>query len=60
MKAFIVGAFIAGYLILGGMDARDAKKNDQEPTTTVCVEDMDCWECKTMGNKLCGPTGYRP
>ena len=20
-----------------------------------CVEDMDCWDCKTMGNMICGP-----
>ena len=22
---------------------------------TVCQEDMDCWDCKTMGNLQCGP-----
>ena len=26
-------------------------------TSTVCVEDMDCWDCETMGNRLCGPKG---
>ena len=20
-----------------------------------CVEDMECWDCETMGNKICGP-----
>lgn len=20
-----------------------------------CTEDMACWDCKTMGNKVCGP-----
>ena len=25
-------------------------------TTTVCTEDMDCWDCSTMGNLICGPT----
>lgn len=22
----------------------------------VCTEDMDCWDCHTMGNLMCGPT----
>lgn len=21
----------------------------------VCTEDMDCWDCHTMGNLICGP-----
>lgn len=26
-----------------------------EPVPTqVCVEDMACWDCETMGNKICG------
>lgn len=28
-------------------------------TTTVpniCTEDMDCWDCTTMGNRQCGPS----
>lgn len=32
-------------------------ENPEEPSTTaiVCTEDMECWDCETMGNKLCGP-----
>lgn len=35
-------------------------------TTTQCMEDMDCWRCETMGNRVCGPlkdearSGARP
>lgn len=25
----------------------------------VCMEDMPCWDCKTMGNEICGPD-YEP
>lgn len=25
-------------------------------TTTVCEEDDPCWDCETMGNRICGPT----
>lgn len=21
----------------------------------VCHEDMECWDCETMGNEICGP-----
>jgi hypothetical protein len=22
---------------------------------TPCLEDMACWDCRTMGNRMCGP-----
>jgi len=25
------------------------------PPTEVCVEDMRCWNCAEMGNRICGP-----
>ena len=25
------------------------------PPATVCIEDMPCWDCATMGNRICGP-----
>lgn len=27
---------------------------DTTPPTTRCEEDMPCWDCSTMGNKICG------
>jgi hypothetical protein len=27
---------------------------DAAPVSSVCEEDMPCWDCKTMGNRLCG------
>lgn len=30
----------------------------QAPTTTTtvpCMEDDPCWDCATMGNRICGP-----
>jgi len=34
----------------------DAQVPTTPPTTTVCMEDMPCWDCNTMGNLVCGPT----
>lgn len=49
MKVMAV-VVVAGYLFL------------PQPTPVVfdgqgtqCTEDMDCWDCTTMGNKICGP-----
>jgi hypothetical protein len=25
-----------------------------EPHEAKCYEDMECWDCYTMGNKMCG------
>lgn len=30
------------------------------PTSTVCVEDAQCWNCSAMGNHICGPTPGHP
>lgn len=29
-------------------------------TTTICTEDMPCWDCETMGNQQCGPVETDP
>ncbi len=29
-------------------------------TPTVCHEDEPCWDCETMGNKICGPGAGPP
>jgi len=26
--------------------------------TPVCTEDMDCWDCSTMGNMICGTISH--
>jgi hypothetical protein len=28
-----------------------------DTTTTICHEDAPCWDCATMGNKICGTEG---
>lgn len=44
-----VAAFLAGFLAAGWVRQADG------PTAT-CAEDMACWDCTTMGNRICGPT----
>jgi hypothetical protein len=32
-----------------------------KPTPTkTCHEDESCWNCRTMGNRRCGPTDRKP
>lgn len=28
----------------------------QSITQSTCYEDEPCWDCHTMGNRICGPT----
>ena len=35
-------------------DLYQGPNDPSNTTTTVCYEDMPCWDCKTMGNKICG------
>lgn len=38
--------------------ARPATHDTKPATpTTRCTEDMACWNCSTMGNRVCGPRG---
>jgi hypothetical protein len=50
----LLGTFIlaAILLIAAVLDTRDGV---YPSTTTVCYEDMECWDCATMGNLTCGP-----
>ena len=27
-----------------------------DTASTRCEEDQPCWDCETMGNRICGPT----
>lgn len=28
------------------------------PAVSSCEEDQPCWDCTTMGNRICGPDWY--
>jgi hypothetical protein len=53
MRKTIAAAMLA--LALAGCSGTVPSRWVPEPTTTVCHEDMACWDCETMGNKICGP-----
>jgi hypothetical protein len=29
---------------------------EEPPVVVTCQEDEPCWDCETMGNRICGPT----
>jgi hypothetical protein len=49
--ALAFAAVAAGMYLLGVPPARQPTPS---PTVT-CVEDMPCWDCSAMGNRICGP-----
>ena len=53
--------FASGWMIGRAIDAlpispapRDSS-NEESPVQPRCEEDMPCWDCTTMGNRICGP-----
>lgn len=50
MRKFLAAAAIA---IVGCSPAAVAVEL-APPVAIVCQEDMECWDCETMGNKVCG------
>ena len=49
--AALTGAVLAGCTII---DRVSGPGDDRRPVTR-CEEDMPCWDCSTMGNRVCGP-----
>lgn len=43
-----------------GVLVRDLPDGAQEIVPIRCEEDMPCWDCRTMGNKICGPNDPGP
>jgi hypothetical protein len=49
MVRWIVLITIATALLLVGLSVIPHRER------TRCLEDMPCWNCHTMGNRICGP-----
>ncbi len=49
LQRFIV---IYSIFLLGALVWLTVSLDSEE---TSCQEDMPCWDCKTMGNRICGP-----
>jgi hypothetical protein len=45
----------AAALALGLLAGCGGGGHAKATTTPRCEEDMACWKCDTMGNKVCGP-----
>lgn len=58
VMAVLVAAVLAIYSITAAPGDRGIP--EQRPVTTstlpTCQEDEPCWDCTTMGNRICGPT----
>ena len=53
IRRVIVGLIITAAILLPGLYERSDAMEKGEPSE--CTEDMDCWNCETMGNRVCGP-----
>lgn len=51
MRAFVL---VAVLLLTASKCPAEEQHHKQTPAAT-CHEDEPCWDCKTMGNKTCGP-----
>lgn len=56
MKLVALLAVLVGLLLYGLATYHPEADPGFERTgrTTTCFEDQPCWDCKTMGNKVCG------
>ena len=55
----IIGAIILSLMTGFGTVAGCGTLTDQVVENINCEEDMPCWDCETMGNKICGPNAER-
>jgi hypothetical protein len=55
--ALLVAFTLACLLALALLGEEAPKVRDVAPSGLVCYEDDPCWDCRTMGNRVCGPEG---
>jgi hypothetical protein len=55
MRSIIVGITLLVSPIVVGI-SYSATHIPEIELTRKCEEDMPCWNCSEMGNKICGPT----
>jgi len=48
----LIGLAIIGTFVIHDLSVQ---LNKLQSTAITCQEDMPCWDCTTMGNKICGP-----
>ncbi len=45
---------------IGPVDEPVSPPTEEPPVVATCQEDEPCWDCETMGNRICGPTATPP
>jgi PBP1b-binding outer membrane lipoprotein LpoB len=55
----VLATFVGG-CSTGADSTRNTTTTSTTTTSVPCEEDMPCWDCETMGNKVCAvtPTTY--
>ena len=54
MYGFAAGV-VALLVTLTSGCANDLRQTVTEKVPVECQEDEPCWDCETMGNRICGP-----
>ena len=54
LKIVFFGVIALALFVLGFQTTQFAMDFNDKAETTRCEEDMPCWDCNTMGNKVCG------
>ena len=55
---WVIAAIVLALILWASHVEYAAEAGAQPPAR--CEEDMDCWDCETMGNRICGPTQAPP
>lgn len=60
-RHYVLKALAVIALVLAGWGASEGPRSAWYPQyadeawQVECHEDMSCWDCRTMGNRICGP-----
>lgn len=56
IASLLVTAAMFGVVAVATADAPVQRVGESYDFSQVCQEDEPCWDCRTMGNGICGPT----
>ena len=50
----VVAVGIALIIVVAALSVHRAVEGEATRSSPLCTEDMECWDCETMGNRICG------
>jgi len=56
VNVVVAAGWVAMLAVVGSCAGSGSQEQPRPVTSVACEEDEPCWDCTTMGNRICGST----